>query len=115
MLASGRKLLHAAFIVAFYLALGLQANAQSGNSTSVVGTVVDPSGVVVPNARVEIENPVSHFDRTTTTDTAGKFTIPNVPFNPYHLTVPGSGFSPYAQDVDVRSNRRSDGSLPADI
>src|SRR6185369_13730400 len=33
----------------------------------------------------------------------GKFSIPNIPFNPYHLTVTGPGFSPYSQDVDVRS------------
>ena len=26
-----------------------------------------------------------------------------MPFNPYHLAVNGSGFAPYAQDVDVRS------------
>jgi hypothetical protein len=48
-------------------------------------------------------NRVSAFDRTTVTDSAGKFTIPNVPFNPYHLTVTGQGFAPFAQDIDVRS------------
>jgi hypothetical protein len=69
----------------------------------VIGTVVDPSGAVVPNATVEIRNPVSAFARTTTTDASGKFAIPNVPFNPYHLTVTGTGFDPYAQDIDVRS------------
>src|SRR5207237_8230172 len=26
-----------------------------------------------------------------------------IPFNPYHLSVTGKGFAPYAQDVDVRS------------
>ena len=65
--------------------------------------MVDPTGAVVPNATVEIRNPVSDFERTATTDSAGKFSIPNVPFNPYHLTVTGPGFAPYAQDVDVRS------------
>ena len=69
----------------------------------MTGTVVDPTGAVVPNATVEIHNPVSGFERTTTTDSAGKFTIPNVPFNPYHLSVTGPGFAPSAQDVDVRS------------
>ena len=51
----------------------------------------------------EIQNPVSQYTRTTTTDTAGKFTFPNVPFNPYHMTVNVAGFAPYAQDIDVRS------------
>ncbi len=75
----------------------------AGNSTSVVGTVTDPSGAVVPNATVEIRNPVSGFSRTTSTDTSGKFNIPNVPFNPYHVSVAGQGFATYAQDIDVRS------------
>ncbi len=104
MLASCRKPLYAALLVLFFLAFGLNAVAQSGgNSTSVTGTVVDPSGAVVPNATVQIHNPVSQFERTATTDASGRFTIPNVPFNPYHLTVRGTGFAPFVQDIDVRS------------
>src|SRR5208283_4296543 len=34
---------------------------------------------------------------------AGRFSFPNVPFNPYHLSVSLTGFAPYSQDVDVRS------------
>jgi hypothetical protein len=104
MLAFHKNPLLAALLVIFYLASGAGAYAQSGgNSTSVAGTVSDPSGAVVPSATVEIHNPVSAFSRITTTDSAGKFSIPNVPFNPYHLSVTGQGFAAYAQDVDVRS------------
>ena len=106
MLASFRKSLRATFlsISVSVLALGLSAHAQSGNSTSVTGTVLDPSGAVVPNAKVEITNPVSQFQRTTNTDALGKFSIPNVPFNPYHMTVAAKGFSQYTKDIDVRSS-----------
>jgi len=105
MLPSYKRLRFAAFLFAFYsLFCGTTTNAQSGgSSTSIVGTVVDPTGAVVPGATVEIHNPVSAFDRTTATDGSGKFAIPNVPFNPYHLTVAAKGFSSYTQDVDVRS------------
>jgi len=102
MLTSYKKSLHAALLVVFYLALGIHAHAQS-NSASVNGTVQDSSGAVVPNATVEIHNPVSHFDQSTTTDGAGRFSFANVPFNPYHLSVAASGFAAYAQDVEVRS------------
>jgi len=103
MLAFYKKPLLAAFLFIFSLAL-LPASAQSGgSSTSVTGTVVDQSGAVVPNANVEIRNPVSGFERSTGTDSSGKFSIPNVPFNPYHLKVTGQGFNSYAQDIDVRS------------
>ncbi|MBZ5666525.1 MAG: TonB-dependent receptor [Acidobacteriia bacterium] len=95
----------AAAMVAAVVALSVgAASAQSGgSSTSISGTVLDPSGAVVANARVEIRNAVSGFDRTTTTDGDGKFSFPNVPFNPYHMTVAGAGFAQNEQDVEVRS------------
>jgi hypothetical protein len=91
-------------LVSLLVLSGVPSLAQSGgNSTSVTGTVSDPSGAVVPNATVEIHNPVSQFSRSTATDSKGNFSIPNVPFNPYHLSVSAAGFAPYAQDIDVRS------------
>ena len=78
--------------------------AQTGNSSTVSGTVLDPSGAVVAKATVTIHDPVSGYERTATTDASGSFSFPNVPFNPYHMTVTSAGFTPYVQDVDVRSN-----------
>lgn len=75
----------------------------AGNSTAVTGTVSDPTGAVIPGATVTIHNPVSGFERTAGTDASGNFSIANVPFNPYHMTVTATGFAPYSQDVDVRS------------
>ena len=104
MLASYRKSLPAAFVVVFFWPSASTFYAQSGgNSGSISGTVLDPTGAVVPNATVEIHNPVSHFDRSTTTDASGNFSLPNIPFNPYHMTVTAEGFAKTAQDVDVRS------------
>ncbi len=99
-----KSLLAAAiFAVAVVLSVGA-ANAQSGvTSSGISGTVLDPSGAVVANATVEIHNAVSGFDRTTTTDSNGRFSFPNVPFNPYHMTVKAAGFAQTAQDVEIRS------------
>jgi hypothetical protein len=94
-----------AVVLLFALAIAVQiASAQIGNSANVQGTVTDPSGAVVASATVDIHNPVSGYERTTTTDSAGSFNFPNVPFNPYHLSVTANGFSPLAQDIDVRSS-----------
>ncbi len=80
------------------------AHTQSvSSSTSISGTVTDPTGAVVPQATVEIHNPVSGYDRSTITDGLGKFAFSNVPFNPYHMKVTASGFSQAVQDVEVRS------------
>jgi hypothetical protein len=78
--------------------------AQTGNSANVAGTVTDPSGGVVASANVTIHNPVSGYERATTTDASGNFSFANVPFNPYHLSVSAAGFGAYAQDIDVRSS-----------
>jgi Carboxypeptidase regulatory-like domain/TonB-dependent Receptor Plug Domain len=94
----------------FLLAFLLQAAASSlafaqstGNAGSISGTVTDPSGAVIAGATVTIQNPVSQFQRTAVTDSVGHFWFPNVPFNPYHMTVEMKGFGSFVQDVDVRS------------
>jgi hypothetical protein len=109
MQASWQKSRCAAFLVISILALGMSAYPQSGNSTSITGTVLDPSGAVVAGATVEVRNPVSGYYRSTVSNSAGRFTIPNVPFNPYHVTVSSKGFASHVQDVDVRS------SVPVDL
>jgi hypothetical protein len=92
------------------------ASAQSfGSSSSINGTVLDPSGAVVGNATVEIHNAVTGFDRTTTTDENGKFTFASVPFNPYHMTVTAQGFAKRAQDVEVRSVVAANFSISLDL
>ncbi|HZU32334.1 MAG TPA: TonB-dependent receptor [Candidatus Angelobacter sp.] len=91
-----------AFITLVFL-FCYQASAQTSSSGIIQGTVTDPTNAVVPGAQVEIHNPVSGYTRTTTTDGTGRFSFPNVPFNPYHLTVTIKGFAPFSQDVDVRS------------
>src|SRR5581483_10412371 len=101
MLASYLKSRFAAFFLVVFFSFA--AYGQSGRSGSISGVVTDRSGAGLPNATVEARNPVSGFSRTTSTDPSGKFTIPNVPFNPYHLTIAGTGFADYASDIDVRS------------
>ena len=91
------------FPVAFLLQLAAITYAQSSNSGTISGTVTDPSGAVVPGATVTIDNPVSQYSRTAITDRSGQYSFPNLPFNPYHLTVTKAGFASAVQDVDVRS------------
>src|SRR5487761_17399 len=76
---------------------------QNVGSAGVNGTVADPSGAAIPGATVTIYDPVSQFQRTVTTDSSGNFSIFNVPFNPYHMTVTAKGFAPYVQDISLRS------------
>lgn len=74
-----------------------------GTSGAIQGTVADPSGAVVAGATIAIQNPVSGYLRSTTTNADGQFSFSNVPFNPYHMTVTCKGFQSGVQDVEVQS------------
>ena len=84
-------------------AISQSAPAQTGNSSTISGTVVDPSGAVVVGAAVSIHDLVSGYERKAATDSSGNFTFSSVPFNPYHLMVTAKGFAPYSKDVEIRS------------
>ncbi len=75
----------------------------AGANGTITGTVTDPTGAVLPGATVTIQNPVSQYERTATTDSAGHFQFVNVPYNAYHMTVTMAGFATFVHDVEVRS------------
>jgi hypothetical protein len=75
----------------------------AGNSGTIYGTVTDPTGAVIRGASVAIENPVSGYNRHTTSDSTGRYQFTNLPLNPYHLTISAPSFGTISQDADVRS------------
>jgi hypothetical protein len=86
------------------LSSALLCVAQTGSTSgTIMGTVTDPTGAVLPGATVAILNPVSQYQRTASADSAGHFQFTNVPFNSYHMTVNMTGFGSFARDVDVKS------------
>ncbi len=79
------------------------AQSTGGNSGTIRGSVLDPTGKAIPKATVQIQNPVSHYTQTTQTDDQGNFQFANIPYNPYHTSAVAAGFQSTEQDVDVRS------------
>lgn len=77
--------------------------AQSGASGTIAGVVLDPTGAVIQGATVTIDNPVSQYQRTATSNASGEFRFTNVPYNPYHMTVITKGFAEDIRDIDLRS------------
>jgi hypothetical protein len=75
----------------------------AGNAGTISGLVADPTGAVIANATVTLANAVSGLSRTATTDNSGAYTISNIPFNTYRLTVSARTMSPASQTVDVQS------------
>ena len=75
-----------------------------GNAGTIEGTVVDPSGSVVPKAAVTIHNLLTGYQQSTTTGSDGSFRLSNIPPNPYHLEVTASGFEVFSQEVTIRNS-----------
>src|SRR5438132_8174043 len=104
-----RRCVHAFVMVAAILvaigAIGVSfAQAQElGGAGTIQGTVKDPTGGVMQAVEVKINNPLTGFTRTATTDAAGKYVFRNLPPNPYHISVVAQGFMPLERDVSVRS------------
>ena len=73
---------------------------------SIVGTVQDSSGGVIPGATVTITNRGTSQSRTASTDENGNYTFSNVLAGSYDLSVASEGFSGYtAEDLVVTVNR----------
>jgi Carboxypeptidase regulatory-like domain len=100
---SNRRVIFALLVALLFAGVSALLAQSAGNGGTISGTVADVTGAVVPGATVKIENPVSGYSRSTTSDSAGHFQFTNVPLNPYHLAITVAGFAPYSQDVDVRS------------
>ena len=65
--------------------------------TSVQGTVSDPSGGAIANAKVVLSNAESRLERNVTTDPQGEYRFQFVPPGTYKLSVSAPGFSRYDQ------------------
>src|SRR5258707_6563105 len=73
------------------LALTLSAFAQVQNG-QFTGTVTDPTGAAIANAKVTVTNPATDLNLTTTTNSSGNYTVKEVPVGAYKLTVEAAGF-----------------------
>ena len=73
---------------------------------SVVGTLSDATGAIVPGATVVVTNQNTGLTRQVVTDENGYYSIPNLLEGVYDLTVTSGGFKPYIQKGVVISINR---------
>jgi hypothetical protein len=70
---------------------------------SVIGTVTDASGAIVPNAAVTLTNKATGLAREDKSDEGGRYTFVNVAPGTYDIKIVASGFRTNSQtDIDVR-------------
>jgi outer membrane receptor protein involved in Fe transport len=71
------------------LAFGASAQIQFGQFT---GTVTDPTGAAIANAKIEVSNPAIDLNLFTTTNSSGNYTVKEVPPGVYKISVEAAGF-----------------------
>src|SRR6202049_2227666 len=72
----------------------LPMRGQTANTGAVAGSVIDPSGALVPRAAVVVNSQATQEERDLTTDTQGNFSVPFLTPGNYDLTVRAPGFEP---------------------
>ncbi|HKQ99289.1 MAG TPA: TonB-dependent receptor [Pyrinomonadaceae bacterium] len=107
------KKFYALVLILLTAACVSSASAQSDRG-SITGTVTDPNGAVVANAKVTVTNLESNEVREATTSDEGTFSVPELKAAPYSLTVEAAGFKSATVEriqVAVQVTRRADVTL----
>jgi hypothetical protein len=82
-------------LASVFIAIPAQAQVLYG---SLVGTVVDPTGAVIPNATVTVTESRTGATRDEKTDGAGRYNVANLAPGTYSVRVTAQGFRPVQQD-----------------
>jgi len=64
-----------------------------GQEATIVGTVTDPSGWVVPNVAITVTHVETGEARSSVTNSAGQYVAPDLPIGHYNVGAKAAGFS----------------------
>ena len=93
----------AIYVVLMVLAGTARAQFDAG---TVLGTVTDPSGSVVPRSHVALRNTATSVVQTATTDDQGQYRFVSVPVGSYELQITADGFGPSAAQFELQVGAR---------
>ncbi len=74
------------------IALGTGLVFAQGSTATIIGTVRDVSGAVLPGTVVTVKHLETGLTRTDEADSSGNFNIPSLPVGPYEVTAEKMGF-----------------------
>ncbi|HYL78614.1 MAG TPA: carboxypeptidase regulatory-like domain-containing protein [Bryobacteraceae bacterium] len=93
------------WVLAISLFLGA---ALFGQTTSLTGTVTDPTGAVIPNATITIVETQTGAQREVTADNQGRYTLSQLTPGTYKLTAKATGFADVViNNVQLQVNQPS--------
>ena len=71
------------------------------------GVLADPSGAVIPNARVTVTQSAAGYSMTTSTDEQGRWVVSNVPTGPIQIKAEYAGFKSAVRDATYDASQPS--------
>jgi hypothetical protein len=92
------------FLVLFFVIVA-PLSAQVGGSV-LSGTVTDPSGKAVPNAKISLKNVATGQAADAQADSAGHYSVPNLAPGDYEATVSAEGASPNMTRVTITADAK---------
>jgi hypothetical protein len=84
------------------LCLATFSLAQTLTSGDIAGTVTDPTGAVLPNARVDVKNNNTGAMQNAVTGSNGAYRVAFLPPGPYTVTAQATGFQTTSRTVNVQ-------------
>jgi len=105
------KLLLPALALVLASLLAIPATAQTEISGDVSGTVTDPSGAVLPGAKVDLKNNATGAAQTATTNPAGVYRFSLLPPGSYTVSATAQGFQGTSQRITVAVGQASAANL----
>jgi Carboxypeptidase regulatory-like domain len=74
---------------------------ESARTTAITGHVQDPTGAIIPGAKIELQRPDGTIVSTVVSDSAGQFRIAQPAPGDYRLAIALPGFEPLARPLRV--------------
>jgi Carboxypeptidase regulatory-like domain/TonB-dependent Receptor Plug Domain len=100
--------------LAFVLWFAISDDTFGQDTASITGTVRDPTGASIPDARVTVSSAERGIHRVNTTNKRGEYLVSALPPGSYNLTIAARGFKNFkAEDVILRvaQKARADATL----
>ncbi|HXS76882.1 MAG TPA: carboxypeptidase regulatory-like domain-containing protein [Terracidiphilus sp.] len=86
------RILRVSALLLLLLAISGEVFGQAGATGTILGTVTDPSGAVVPNAKITVTNTATKVSFQTVTNSAGDFNAPALNPGTYTVAAEARGF-----------------------
>jgi outer membrane receptor protein involved in Fe transport len=105
------RTLTVALVIAFTLCLSVSSAVAQQATGTILGTVTDPQGAIMPGAKITVTNTQTGITNPATTDKDGSFHVIDLPIGTYSVTAEHDGFAKLntePQTLQINQNLRFD-------